>query len=119
VVTRLDQSLPQISLDQILFKRVLESLIRGLAAYARSGGVLQLQSYRTESVVHLDLLVDSNKVDADDIDHFFYPFISQYEDSEMLDLPLAKMVIHKHSGLIHLRRQGPHQLLMEISLPIS
>jgi PAS domain S-box-containing protein len=119
VVTRLDQGLPQISLDQILFKRVLESLMRGLSAYARSGGVLQLQSYRDEAAVHLDLLVDSNKVDDDDIDHFFYPFISQVEDTEILDLPLAKMVIHKHGGLVHLRRQGPHQLLMEIGLPIS
>ncbi len=119
VVTELDRGLPPIYLDQILFKRVLESLLRGLAAYAKSGGALHLQSYRDETAVHLDILVDSNKVDDDDIDHFFYPFISQYEESEVLDLPLAKMVIHKHSGLIDLRRQGARQLLMEISLPIS
>ena len=41
------------------------------------------------------------------------------DEGQVLDLPLAKMVIHKHGGLIRLRRQGSHQLLMNISLPIS
>lgn len=119
VKTQLDRALPQIPLDQILFKRVLESLTRGIVAYARSGAVLQIQTYRDEGAVCLEVLVDVVKVDDDDIDHFFYPFISQNEETETLDLPLAKMVIHKHGGLIRLQRQGSQQLLMNISLPIS
>jgi PAS domain S-box-containing protein len=119
VKTRLDQALPQVFLDQILFKRVLESLIRGIVAYARSGGVMLLQTYRDEAAAYLEILADASKVDDDDIEHFFYPFVSQADEGQVLDLPLAKMVIHKHGGLIRLRRQGSHQLLMNISLPIS
>ncbi len=119
VEVRLDQTLPPVFLDEILFKRVLESLIRGIGAYARSGGALQLQTYRDEESAYLEILADTSKVDDDDIEHFFYPFISQADESGVLDLPLAKMVIHKHGGLIHLRRQGHHQLLMDISLPVA
>jgi PAS domain S-box-containing protein len=119
VQTRLDRTLPHVYLDQILFKRVLESLIRGMVAYARSGGMMQLQTYRDEAAAYLEIIEDASKVDDDDIEHFFYPFISQADEGEMLDLPLAKMIIHKHGGLIHLRRQGTHQLLLDISLPIT
>ena len=36
---------------------------------------------------------------------------------DLLDLPLAKMIIHKHQGLIDLARQEPDGLILKISLP--
>jgi PAS domain S-box-containing protein len=119
ISTRLDRSLPLVLLDQILFKRVLESLLRAVIGYARPGGEFQLQTYRDGNSAYLEIMADVIKLEDDDIEHFFYPFISQGDVSEALDLPLAKMIIHKHGGLIHLQKQAAYQLALTISLPVS
>jgi PAS domain S-box-containing protein len=119
VENRLDPNLPMLMLDRILFKKVLESLLRALTAYHRPSGRLTIQTYVGEGAVHLEMLVDAVQLSDDDIEHFFYPFISQLDDPEALDLPIAKMIVHKHGGMIHLRQQRPYQLSLHISLPVS
>jgi nitrogen-specific signal transduction histidine kinase len=110
-------SLPPVSLDQILFKKVLESLTRALLDYSQPGGEMQVRTYPGEHAVHLEMVVRVAQVSQDDIEHFFYPFTTRLDPSKTLDLPLAKMIIHKHKGLIHLRKINTDKLSLTISFP--
>ena len=110
-------NLPPISLDELLFRKVLDSVLMALAGYCSRGGRLELKTYLGENAIHLEMLAHEVQLSEDDIEHFFYPFMSREDTSKSLDLPLAKMIIHKHRGLIHLARKDHDQLVLNISLP--
>lgn len=113
----LSPHLPAVALDTILFTKVLESLTKALLDYCQPGGCMEVRTYPGEHAVHLEMKVTAVQISEDDIEHFFYPFTSRLDPSKTLDLPLAKMIIHKHRGLINLRKTGGNQLALNITLP--
>lgn len=115
---QLTSTLPFISLDRSLFKRVLGSVAQALVSYCQNGGELSVRTYSGEKTVHVEMEVGSAQISPDDIDHFFYPFTTRLDPTKALDLPLAKMIIHKHRGIIQLRRKEPAKLILNISLPL-
>ncbi len=110
-------SLPFIPLDKTLFKKALSSTIQAMIGHCPSAGKLDVQTYAGESLVHLEMVLRGAVVSADDIEHFFYPFTTRMDPSRAIDLPLAKMIIHKHRGVLQLRRKDPDLLLLNLSLP--
>ena len=110
-------SLPFIPLDKPLFKKALGSTIQAMIGHCPSAGKLEVQTYPGESLVHLEMILKGAVVSADDIEHFFYPFTTRMDPSRAIDLPLAKMIIHKHRGVLQLRRKDPDLLLLNLSLP--
>ncbi len=117
VVTRLAPDLPVPALDRLLFKKVLESLFRAVLDYCLADSELMVGTYAGENSVHLEIVAAVGQISEDDIEHFFYPFTTRSDPYKSLDLPLAKMIIHKHKGLIHLRRKDSEQLLLHVILP--
>ncbi len=113
----LSLSLPFIPLDKTLFQKALGSTIQAMIGYCPSAGKLEVQTYAGESLVHLDMTLKGAVVSPDDIEHFFYPFTTRLDPSRAIDLPLAKMIIHKHRGVLQLRRKDPNLLLLNLSLP--
>ncbi len=114
----LASTLPFVPLDRPLFKRVLGSVVQAMVGYCHGQGGLSVQTYSGENAVHAEMEVSSVQISPDDIDHFFYPFTTRLDPNKALDLPLAKMIIHKHRGVIQLRRSEPDKLLMNISIPL-
>jgi len=113
----LSLSLPFIPLDRTLFKKALGSTIQAMIGYCPSAGKLEVQTYAGESLLHLDMTLKGAVVSPDDIEHFFYPFTTRLDPSRTIDLPMAKMIIHKHRGVLQLRRKDPNLLLLSLSLP--
>jgi nitrogen-specific signal transduction histidine kinase len=104
-------------LDRVLFGQAIQSLLQALLSYCKPQTSLRIRSYLDGNVVHLEIAVRGVQVSEDDIEHFFYPFTTRVDSLKQLDLPIAKMIIHKHRGIIDLRRRGNDQLLLDISLP--
>jgi len=114
----LSQQLTSVFLDQDFLCKALKSLIRALLDYCRPGGSLELRTYSGDSNVQVAIVAHEVRISEDDIEHFFYPFTTRMDPSKTLDLPLAKMIIHKHGGLIGLRRKDGNRLVLNISLPL-
>lgn len=114
----LSSSLPFVPLDRSLFKRVLGSVVQAMVGHCHGQGSLGVQTSAVENAVHVEMEVGSVQISPDDIDHFFYPFTTRVDPTKALDLPLAKMIIHKHRGVIQLRRKDPDRLHMDISIPL-
>lgn len=110
--------LPPIPLDRDLFGKGLETLVLALIGYSQGDKCLELRTYSLENAVHLEITLGRVQISADDIEHFFYPFTTRADFTKSLDLPLAKMIIHKHQGVIHLSRRNSDYLVMNISLPL-
>ncbi len=113
----LASDLRPISLDPVLFKTALENVLKALLNVCKPESSLQVRTGPGDNNVHLEMTLHGVQVSEDDVDHFFYPFTSQSERSKTLDLPMAKMIIHKHQGLIRLRRKDADKLILSITLP--
>ena len=113
----LSANLPLVPLDKELFRALLRTMFYALADICPQGRKVEVTTYPGDNVVHLDMTVRGTRVSDDEIEHFFYPFTSRLERTEVLDLPLAKMIIHKHQGLIDLVREDPDRLILKMSLP--
>ncbi len=114
---RLARNLPTVLLDPVLFKSAIDNILKGMLYICQAGSKLEIRSYMGDRSVQLELLIRGACVSDDDVEHFFYPFTVQSERTKKLDLPLAKMIIHKHQGLVRLRRKDAGHLVLEITLP--
>ena len=110
--------LPLVFLDQMLFQKVLESLSKALVDYCQPGGLMAVATYPGEHAVHVEMTIQTTQISEDDIEHFFYPFTTRLDPFKTLDLPLAKLIIHKHQGLIQLKKKERDQLSLNITLPL-
>lgn len=110
-------NLTPIYLDRVLFKRAMGSIFESLLAVCRSGHGLKVRTYSAESAVKLEIVVRGVQLSKDDVDHFFFPFTAGPVQSGTVDLPMAKMIIHKHQGLVHLRAQDSRDLSLEVVFP--
>ena len=115
--TNLAGGVPLVLLDPVLFKSALENMLQGMLFLCQPQSKLQVRSYTGENTVHLEVLIRGTSVSDDDLEHFFYPFTAQSDRTKKLDLPLAKMIIHKHQGLVRFRRSDKDQLVLDITLP--
>jgi signal transduction histidine kinase len=115
----LSAKLPLISLDQDLIKRALANILIALLELCQSGQELEVRTHPGEHAIHLELSARGAQVSEDDLEHFFYPFATPVDRPQMLDLPMAKMIIHKHQGLVDLQRKDRDTIVLSITLPMS
>ena len=58
-----------------------------------------------------------------DIEHFFYPFVVDYPfqkqstSSHIMDVPICRVLIHKHGGIINVSKEKENTVKITISLP--
>lgn len=115
----LTDKLPSVLVDVDLLQKALVTIIHSMLSYCRPDeSLLEVETALGESSVSIEITVFGIQVSEDDIEHFFYPFTSRMDETQTLDLPLAKMIIHKHRGVVELARKGLEQLTFSLSLPL-
>lgn len=115
----LSTKLPPISLDQDLTKRALANILMALLELCQPEQTLEVRTYAGERNAHLEISLRGVRLSQDDLEHFFYPFATSIDRPQMLDLPMAKMIIHKHQGLVELRRKDRDLVVLSITLPFG
>ncbi len=114
----LSPTLPLVPIDTLLFRNALDGILSVLLNQCRFGTRLRIRTYLGQNALNLEMQFSGIQLSLDDMDHFFYPFTSHESPPELLDLPLAKMIIHRHGGLIALEQKHPHELTLSITLPV-
>ncbi|WP_051185198.1 PAS domain S-box protein [Desulfatiglans anilini] len=120
VAVRLDLSpdVPEITVDRLQIELVLETLIKQAINQIKDGGELFIGTTAAEGVLKLVMKYPVKHVSRDDVEHFFYPFISSEKAYDTADLPLSKIVINKHGGDIDVRLEKPDTLVLRILMPL-
>ena len=114
--TRFADNLLPVLMDETFFAKAMGSILQALMCFCKSGGGIEVRAFPGENTLNIVLTAEGAQVSDDDIEHFFYPFTTLSE-GEYLDLSLAKMIIHKHQGLIDLRRKEAQRLVLRITFP--
>jgi len=103
--------------DEDRLSQALDSMIRHAIVSMPEGDTLDVSS-RTkddENVIRLSFL--GSRVSDDDLDQFFFPHLEEDPKESILDLPLSKIIIHRHGGHVDVFREE-EQLITEVGLPV-
>ena len=113
---QLDEKLPFIRADRGHLRDALETILKNACSHMPEQSCLRVSTtYNGAAVVQL--CYPALHVADDDMEHFFYPFVSDKLGEADLQLPLTKVVIHKHGGVINITRDEQNQVAISITFP--
>jgi K+-sensing histidine kinase KdpD len=123
VKSDLDESLNPIKLDCELFEKVLVSLMGNAFFRMNQKGEIEVVTGKDGGSVTLTLSYRMAYISDDDIEHFFYPFVADYPfqkqstSAHIMDVPICRVLIHKHGGIINVSKEKENTVKITISLP--
>ena len=119
VVSVLPPHMPKIQGDEKRLNQALENLLRHAIVSTPEGEKFYLSVDRIEDHLEITFRHKVARLSKDDLEKFFFPHIEDWTDSTILDLPLSKIIIHRHNGKVDLIRENGNMLIMKIELPIG
>ncbi|MHB8765249.1 MAG: PAS domain S-box protein, partial [Deferrisomatales bacterium] len=117
VEVRLAPEVPRISADAPRLGAALETLLRNALARMGEGQTLSVETSAAEELFHLALRHPVQNMAPDDVADFFYPFTSTRMPQHAEQLPMSKIVVHKHGGSVEVALDGPDRLVLRLALP--
>ena len=117
VILDLAADLPRINVDGPRMERAFEVLMKNALGQMPEGGTLAISSSVAGRNFELILRYPVTSMSPDDVEHFFYPFTWTKTMSEVVDLPLAKILLNKLGGTIEATLTRPGELTLHLSLP--
>ena len=114
VEAKLDARLPFILADPSHMRRALETILRQACKHMAEKSRLRVATKRNSKAV-VQLSYPGLHLADDDMEHFFYPFIPGELGEADLELPMTKVVIHKHGGIINVSRDDDNRIIIAIT----
>ncbi len=113
----LDVRLPLIHGDEDRLNQAMDSLIKHAIVSMPEGDTLEVHSRAERDHVNIRLVFHGGRVPEDDLEQFFFPHLEQNPEESVPDLPLSKIIIHRHGGRVEAFREKD-LLITEIDLPL-
>jgi len=109
--------LPLIQADQERIEEAFENLIRHAVVSTPTGEKVTVSSSHAADRVMVRLRHKVLRLSEDDLDKFFFPHIEEKPGWTVVDLPLSRIIIHRHGGKVDLSRAGENAVELKIELP--
>ncbi|MBN2125950.1 MAG: HAMP domain-containing protein [Deltaproteobacteria bacterium] len=119
VFRKLAGDLPTIRADEERLSHCLENLLKHAIISTPDGEGLAVSTSREGDRLVVLLRHRVSRLSEDDLEKFFFPHIEDEAEWALLDLPLSKIIIHRHGGKVDLIREGESILILRIELPIT
>lgn len=117
VHTELSPELPTISIDRPKMEQVLRTLVGNALNQMPSGTDLFISTALEKNMVQLAMRYPVQHLSPDDVEHFFYPFTTFKVDYQLVDLPMSKILVHRHGGMIEVKLRKSGEIVIQILLP--
>jgi PAS domain S-box-containing protein len=125
VTPYLDESIHQIKLDCELFEKVLTNLMKNAFYRMKKQGNIEVATEKGDEYATVTLAYRVGFISHDDIEDFFYPFVVDYPfpkgvpDEDIMDVPICRVLIHKHGGIVNVSKENDNLIKIVISLPLE
>lgn len=119
----MDHTLKPLMIDRDLFARALLNLMENGLHRMGGKGEIFVGTWKKGDHARLTLGYRVPHISDEDIESFFFPFAVAYPfagdetEEDIMDLPMSKIVVHKHGGLIDVRREDEDLVRIVIDLP--
>jgi PAS domain S-box-containing protein len=118
VVEELSPSISKIQGDEDKLNQALESVLRHAIVSMPEGENLFLSTTQMDDQMVITLRHKVYHLSDDDLEQFFFPHIEEEPESTILDLPLSKIIIHRHGGKVDVFREEDNVVIMKIEFPL-
>jgi two-component system sensor histidine kinase KdpD len=124
VELELQDNLPMLDLDAVLFEQVLFNLLDNAAKYAPAGSLIQIQSWREANVVCLQILDEGDGIPADELENIFDKFYRAQKGDHVrpgtgLGLAISRGFVEAMGGtIVAANRTDRKGAVITIRLPI-
>jgi PAS domain S-box-containing protein len=109
--------LPSIQGDEGLLARAFESLIKHAVISMPEGESLRVSLSEREGYLEVVISHKAEALADEDLDQFFLPRVAGKGGAIVLDLPLSKIIVHRHGGKVDVRRGGGREIRISIQIP--
>lgn len=116
-ITSFSPETPHIQADDGLINRVFENLFKHALISMPEGEALQVATRPDNDRAVVQISHKMQALADEDLDQFFLPRFAGKPGSIVLDLPLSKIIIHRHGGTIKVSRAQGNGLMLLIELP--
>lgn len=119
IVESLPPFLPGIQADEGLLNRAFENLFKHAIIAMPERGKLHLSMFQENG--HLVSIIQhrAEGLAEEDLEQFFFPRFTSKAGAAVLELPLSKLIIHRHGGEIDVFREGESTIVLRTKLPIT
>jgi len=115
--TALSPSIPDIQGDGTFLKRAFGCILKNEVINMPEGEKLFLSTGSEVDNVVTTIRHNAKGLANEDLSQFFYPRFTGKAETTIHDLPLARVVIHRHGGRVDVFRDG-EDVVLRIELPI-
>ena len=111
--------LPDIQGDEGLLTRAFENLLENAVISMPEGAKLSISASQENGQLVTIIRHRAEGLSEDDLEQFFFPRFTSKGGSAVLELPLAKVIIHRHGGKIDVIREHENDIHLRIELPVQ
>ena len=104
--------------DEGLLNKAFGALLKHAIITLPEGERLFLSMSDMQNHLMITIRHRAEAISEDDLDQFFFPRLTSRPGSAVLDLPLSKVIIHRHGGKIDVVSEGENMIVLRIELPI-
>ncbi len=119
VVEELSPGVPLIQGDEEKLTQAFESVLKHAMVSMPEGERLFLSTTQMDDNVVITLRHKVSHMSDEDLEQFFFPHIEEEPESTVLDLPLSRIIIHRHGGKVDLHPEEENILTMKIEFPLK
>ncbi len=119
LVDNLSPRVSKIQGDKERLSQAIESILKHAIVSMPEGENLLLSTTQTNDQIVLTLRHKLSRLSDEDVEQFFFPHIEEEPEETVLDLPLSRIIIHRHGGRVDLLREGDGILTMRIEFPVK
>jgi PAS domain S-box-containing protein len=105
--------------DEEKLHLAFENLLKHAIVSTPRGEKLLVSTTRLADRLLITFRHKVSHLSEDDLDKFFFPHIEEERESTVLDLPFARIILHRHGGRVDLARENDNVLVMTIELPVG
>ncbi|MFO7985918.1 MAG: cache domain-containing protein [Desulfatiglandaceae bacterium] len=104
--------------DGGLLKKAFDNLLKHAVVHIPCGERLFVSTRADAEHLILTVQHKGNGLCREDLNQFFYPHITGKAESTILELPLSKIIIHRHGGKADVHREG-EDIVLWVELPYA
>jgi PAS domain S-box-containing protein len=119
IAEELSPSVPKIQGDEDKLNQAFASVLKHAIVSMPEGESLFLSTTELDDNLVITLRHKLPHLSDEDLEQFFFPHIEEEPESTVLDLPLSKIIVHRHGGKVDLLREKDNVLTMRIEFPLK
>lgn len=119
VTEKIAEDLPDSKGDASMLARAFETIAKNAVLTMEQGGCLTLGAFKQDDHIMISFSYPCSVLSKEDISQYFFPRMATRPGTLELELPLSKVIIHRHGGKIDISKEGPQDITINIELPTA